>query len=420
MPKTCGAPLTRNCRSPRLSKNAFHGFGDARTFFGSAACHGSRVNNTERANTAVNYNNLFYLKLFRKVDRTVNPDLEISRYLSQEIQFPYTPTFSGSIEWQDDKETIALGMMQELVENHGDGYSYMIERLNNYLERILARERQALHPEDLRGTLTNPVAFDELEEELQLLLGGTAAEEARLIGVRTAEMHLALAAPTGHKDFDPEDFSLHYQRSLFSSMQSLVRESYQSHHRNIKRLPEGLREEVTALFNRRDEILTTLKRIYNKKLDVVKIRIHGNYHLKHVLLTGRDLAIKDFTGNPERPFSERRLKRSPLRDVATMILSLHYVAHEGFLGTSQVQQAELQTLMPFASMWAHYMSGFFVKAYLETVQESNFIPKEKTDLDVMLQTYMLERALKDLVSELDNRPEWVPVPLHIIQSILPH
>jgi len=380
----------------------------------------ARVHNSERANTAVSYNNLFFLKLFRKVDRTLNPDLEISRYLSQEIQFPYTPQFMGAIEWKGEKETIALGMLQELVENHGDGYSYMIERINNYIERILARDRQAFNPTQLQGTLTDPVSFDELDSELQLLLGGNAAEQAKLIGIRTAQMHLALATPNGTKDFMPEEFSLHYQRSLFSSMQSLVRESYQSHHRNINNLPERLREPVKALFNRRDDILSTLKRIYNKKLDVVKIRIHGNYHLRHVLLTGRDLAIQNFTGNPEKAFSERRLKRSPLRDVATMILSLHYVAYEGFLNTSQVQQDELETLMPFAHMWAHYMSSFFVKAYLETVQDTQFIPKEKSDLDVMLQTYMLERALKDLISELDNRPKWVPVPLRMIQSILPN
>ena len=379
----------------------------------------ARVHNSERANTAVSYNNLFFLKLFRKVDRSVNPDLEISRYLSQELQFEHTPAYIGSMHWHFAKDTIALGMMQSLVENHGDGYSYMTERINNYIERILAREWQTLHPEERVGTLTNPVGFDELPEELQVLLGGNAAEQVRKIGVRTGEMHLALATENGHKEFLPEEFSLHYQRSLFSSMQSLVRESYQSHHRNINRLPEALRTEVSALFDRRDEILTTLKRIYNKKLDVVKTRIHGNYHLRHVLLTGRDLAIQDFTGNPEKSFSERRLKRSPLRDVATMILSLHYVAHEGFLGTSQVQQQELPALMPFAEMWAHYMSGFFVKAYLETVHESRFIPALKEDLDVMLQTYMLERALKDLISELDNRPESVVVPLRIIQSILP-
>ena len=380
----------------------------------------ARVHTSERANTAINYDNQFFLKLFRKVDRTPNPDLEISRYLSQEAGFPYTPSYIGTIEWRGHKETITLGMMQELVENHGDGYSYMLERINNYIERILARDRQTLRPEERIGTLSSPAGFEELPEELQVLLGGNASDQARQIGIRTGQMHLALAAAKGNKDFEPEDFSLHYQRSLFSSMQSLVRESYQSQHRNLNRVPEGLREEVAALFRRRDEILTTLKRIYNKKLDVVKTRIHGNYHLHSVLLTGRDIAIHEFSGNPEKSFSERRLKRSPLRDVATMILSLHDVAHEGFITTSQVQHEELQTLMPFANMWAHYMSGFFVKAYLETVQDSQFIPHTKEDLDVMLQTYMLERALKDLIVELDTRPEWAQVPLRIIQSILPN
>jgi maltose alpha-D-glucosyltransferase/alpha-amylase len=180
----------------------------------------------------------------------------------------------------------------------------------------------------------------------------------------------------------------------------------------------ALRKDVEALLNERSAILHILKRIYRGKLDVVKIRIHGNYELQKILLTGKDIAIQDFGGNVARPFSERRLKRSPVRDLATMICSIHYAAYEGFYASYQVQKTELALLLPFAEQWAHYMSGFFIKAYTETVQDSAFLPKHKEDLTMLLQTFVLERALRYLNAAVNNDMAYAVVPLRIIQAVL--
>ncbi len=366
--------------------------------------------------TGLAYDNCYFLKLYRKVDPAINPDLEITRYLTDQVRFDYTPAYRGAIEWQLGKDTIALGMMQDLIENHGNGRSFMQERINNYIERILARNRADL-PTKLAGTLANPLAFDDLPENLKVLLGNTAAEEARLLGIRTGQLHTALA-DSDHPDFRPESFSLHYQRSLFAGMQSLVREGYQQIEHHLHQLPEAARKELDTIAGHKDAVLDVLKRIYTHKLEATKIRIHGNYHLGQILLTGKDLAIEDFVGDPARSYSERRLKRSPLRDVASMIRSFYYIAYEGIQATRQVQEEDISGLLPFARLWAKGMSGFFLRAYLDTVAGCSFIPADETDRTMMLETYMLERALADLNNELANRPEFVTVPARIIHRLV--
>ncbi|RIV21463.1 maltose alpha-D-glucosyltransferase [Fibrisoma montanum] len=367
--------------------------------------------------TAIGYDNCYYLKIYRKVNRTVNPDTELSRHLSEQTDFPYVPVYVGSIDWQTEAGTITVGMIEEMVENHGDGHTYMLERMNNYIERILSVEPESRPSFPRKGTLINPVGYDELPDDLQTLLGGSTAEQVKQIGIRTGEMHLTLAAVTD-KDFKPEEFSLHYQRSLYAGMQATVRESFQSQSRNLNKLPEPIRQQVEELMGRKEEILNVLKGIYTQKFDATKIRIHGQYQLNKLLLTGRDVKIRDFGGNPLQPFSERRLKRTPLRDVAAMIRSICYAAYEGVLKTNQVQQEAITPLLPYASLWAHYVAGFFTKAYFETVKDSKFIPASKDDQKVLLDTLMLEQALADLKYELDNRPEWAVVPLRIIRQIM--
>ena len=374
--------------------------------------------NTEDGFTAVNYGNGFSLKMYRKIDPTINPDFEITRYLSEQANFESVPRFAGSIEWKFENDSIALGMLQVLIENHGDAYHFMLTRINNFIERILSGDKEQLDGIKSIGTWTDPVAYEQLPGELQLLLGATASEQARLIGVRTGEMHLALASGSALKDFAPEDFSLHYQRSLFSSMQSVVREVFENKVANVDAYPENVRQDLEDFYERKDEILQLLKRIYAKKLDVIKIRIHGNYHLGQVLSTGKDVVITDFGGDPVRSFSDRRLKRSPIRDVASMIRSFRNVALEGFLKTTHVEKDSINSLLPFARIWAHYMVGFFMKAYLDTVKDSSFIPADKEDFKMMVETYMLEKSLYDIRNELHNRPEWVIIPLRTIKSII--
>src|SRR5690606_26099182 len=288
----------------------------------------------------------------------------------------------------------------------------------NYNDRILSHEQEHLSEPKLKGSLINPLSFEELPEDTRILLGSPVAENTRLLGIRTGEMHLALASNNSLSDFKPEEFSLHYQRSLFSSLQSLVRSTYQSLSKNMKKLSPEIRAEAEEVFAMKGEVLNVMKRIYNKKLDVVKIRNHGDFHLGQVLFTGKDFVILDFEGEPARSFSERRLKRSPLRDVAGMLRSYHYAAYSGLVLKDHYSKEDINTLTPWAEQWYHYMTGFYMKAYLETVKGKDFIPEDREDLEILLETFLLEKAVYELNYELNNRPDWVMIPLKGIKAIM--
>ncbi len=376
-----------------------------------------RVLSGEQSNTSITYGKRFFLKIFRKVDRAINPDLEITKYLTENTAFKHIPAFIGAIEWKYEKDSLVMGMMQEMVESSGDAWVTMLDRLNDFNESILVRNSLAPTEEKV-GTLIEPVSYEQIPEEFKELIEGSVAEQARLLGVRTGEMHLALASGTAFPDFKPEEYSLHYQRSLFAGLQSLVRGTFLNQSKNLKKLSPEVQKEAEEVMAMKDQILEVLRRIYKKKIDVTKIRIHGDYHLGQVLFTGKDFVLTDFEGEPARSYSERRLKRSPLRDVAGMIRSFHYAAYGSLFLDSNIRKEDFSRLMPFLENWYHYVSGFFMKAYLETVKGSGFIPKNKEDLETLMNTFLLEKAIYELNYELNNRPDWVMIPLRGIKAIM--
>ncbi len=351
------------------------------------------------------------------MDRAINPDLEITKYLTENTAFKHIPAFIGAIEWKYEKDSLVMGMMQEMVESSGDAWVTMLDRLNDFNESILVRNSLAPTEEKV-GTLIEPVSYEQIPEEFKELIEGSVAEQARLLGVRTGEMHLALASGTAFPDFKPEEYSLHYQRSLFAGLQSLVRGTFLNQSKNLKKLSPEVQKEAEEVMAMKDQILEVLRRIYKKKIDVTKIRIHGDYHLGQVLFTGKDFVLTDFEGEPARSYSERRLKRSPLRDVAGMIRSFHYAAYGSLFLDSNIRKEDFSRLMPFLENWYHYVSGFFMKAYLETVKGSGFIPKNKEDLETLMNTFLLEKAIYELNYELNNRPDWVMIPLRGIKAIM--
>ncbi|MBT1697933.1 maltose alpha-D-glucosyltransferase [Fulvivirgaceae bacterium PWU4] len=377
-----------------------------------------RVLSAEQSNTSLAYDNRFFMKLFRKVDRAINPDLEITHFLTEQAKFPYIPAFVGSVEWRYDKGTIVLGMMQEMIESSSDAWTYMLERLSDFNEKILARTVLNISPPPLQGSLSNPLRYEEIPEEAKELIEGPVAELVRVLGIRTGQMHIALASGKDHPDFRPEEYSLHYQRSLFAGLQSLVRGTFANQSKNLDKLSDEVHQEAMEVLGMKDEILNVLKGIYKKKIDVTKIRIHGDYHLGQVLFTGKDFVITDFEGEPARTYSERRLKRSPLRDVAGMIRSFHYAAHASLFLDNEIRKEDFGKLMPFVERWYHYVSGFFMRAYLDTVQGQPFIPQSQQDLDTLMTTFLLEKAIYELGYELNNRPGWVIIPLKGIKSLV--
>jgi maltose alpha-D-glucosyltransferase/alpha-amylase len=367
-------------------------------------------------NTSIVYDNRIFLKWYRKVEFFVNPDVELNRYLSLDAGFPYTPRFLGSIEWQGQQGRMVLAIVQELVDNHGSGYDFMRERVTNFIERILARDNAADLLSYKRAPWSQPQAVEDLPVELQDLAGGRAAELMRKLGDRTAQMHKAFARNVTVKEFAPEEFSLHYQRSLFASMVSLVRDTFHKMNRT-ENIPDVVSAQLKELEQRRGDLLGLLKRVYDHKLDIVKTRTHGAYDLNKLLLTGKDLVLYDFGGNINKSYSERRIKRSPMRDVAQMVASIYETTFDGFASNAGHLPGASEDYLPYAECWAYLMSGFFLRAYFDCVKEEAFVPTDPADCAMLLQTFLLERSLRHLGQKLVESPERAVAPLSIIRSV---
>ena len=377
----------------------------------------SKILKAEQSNTSIIYDNEYFLKLYRKLERTTNPDLELTKHLSETKNFEHIPEYLGFIEFvKNSYNPQVLGLLQKLVPNSGDAWMYMNDTLNRYFERVLSLPELETQTEKLLKP-ENIIDPDEHQGYIDELIGHINIERVILLAERTAEMH-CLLGESDDKDFKPEPFSLHYQRSLYSSLQSHLRSTFQNLKKNINKLPDNLQEEAEEILKTKDKILNSFKKIYSKKIMALKIRNHGDYHLGQVLFTGKDFVIIDFEGEPASSFSERRLKRSPLRDVSGMIRSFHYAAYNALFNQLVINEEKAKEMEAWADAWYHRMSEVYLDTYLKKIKNTGFIPHDKKDIMKLINTYMMEKAVYELNYELNNRPGWIIIPMKGIKETL--
>ncbi len=373
----------------------------------------------EQSNTSVVYSDQLILKLYRRLGEGRNPELEIGRFLTEKASLPHISPLAGALEYQYDKHSIpmTLGVLQGYVQNQGDAWSYTLDSLDHYFERILA------HPEAESPPLLREHLLTLAEEETSSLAEeavGPYLASARLLGQRTAELHLTLASALDDPNLVPEPFSIIYQRSVYQSMRSLTTRVMHLLRERQRSLPVETREYIQKVLERERDIMGCFQPIYQRKINAMRIRCHEDYHLGQVLYTGKDFVIIDFEGEPARPLSERRLKRSPLKDVAGMIRSFHYAAHTILLGHSPtaLRSQDLPLLEHWAQLWCLWASSAFLRSYLELVEESPLLPENHDDLKILLDAYLMEKAVYELGYEINNRPDWLKIPLQGILQML--
>ncbi len=374
----------------------------------------SQVLKVEQSNSSIIYESRLFLKLYRKLEDGVNPDAEILRYLSEKQQLGSIPPFGGSIEYRRrGGATQVLGLLLGMVPNEGDAWVYTLDAVGRYFERVLAEKA------DPAG-LAVPALFREgkIPPVLCDLIGGVYPERARQLGRRTGEMHLALATDTTDADFAPEPFTTLYQRSIYQSIRGSARRMTILLQRNAASLAEEHRSDVLDLIAAEPQIIKRLARIYRARIAATRTRVHGDYHLGQVLNTGKDFVIIDFEGEPSRSLSDRKLKRSPLRDVAGMIRSFHYAAQTALTESGTLRAGDVATMAVWADLWTRVISREFLDAYLETTRGASFIPADAHDLEVLLEAYLFEKAIYEVGYELNNRPSWVGVPVRGLLDLL--
>jgi maltose alpha-D-glucosyltransferase/alpha-amylase len=378
----------------------------------------SQVLKAEQTNTSIFYENIFLLKMYRRLSEGTNPDSEITRFLSERAGFTNVPPFAGAIEYhRKGFEPVTICQLQGFVPNQGDAWTYTVDAVRHYYEHVLSKQAEIQEVPSVGPSLYD-IYYPDIPPLLQELIGGVYLEMAILLGKRTGELHLALASATGERFFEPEAFSMLYQRSLYQSMRNMSRRVMLLLGKNVRTLPENVRDEASGILRSEPEILKRFQRILGKKISTIKCRYHGDFHLGQVLYTGKDFVIIDFEGEPARAVSERRLKRSPIRDVAGMIRSFHYSVHSALLQHGKVRPEDVPLLEPWAGFWYHYVSGIFLSSYLHTTEAAPFIPPERNEFGTLLECFLLEKAVYELGYELNNRPEWVVIPARGIMHIL--
>jgi maltose alpha-D-glucosyltransferase/alpha-amylase len=313
-----------------------------------------------------------------------------------------------------DERSSAVGILQRYVPNEGDAWRHTLDALSQYFDRVVTMQWDARNLKvSAEGGFVDLIA-EATVPEFAVGLIGPYLEGVTLMGQRTAELHAALASDTEHPDFAPEPFSLLYQRSLYQTMRNHSSRTFQTLRRQLKELSPSVADETLKVLDLQNEVLSRFRSIVSRKITASRTRIHGDFHLGQVLYTGRDYVIIDFEGEPARPLTERRIKRSPLRDVAGMLRSFHYAAYTslfGYLGSSQIRPEDLAQLEPWARMWNIWVSSTYMKAYLEHSMPAGLLPTERAELHILLNIYLLAKALYELGYELNNRPDWVRIPL---------
>jgi trehalose synthase-fused probable maltokinase len=376
------------------------------------------VMNAEQSNTSVAYGDRLIMKVYRRVENGVNPDLEIGRILTT-MNFPHTPPVAGSIEYiRTNGETITLAILQGFIHNQGDAWKYTLEAFDRYLERCRA---QPTGRED--ELILNEPLLEMVQKEIPTLareLIGPYLESGFRIGQRTAELHVALANVQNNPDFTPEPFSLEYRRSHYESMCRLASQTCSLLKGRLNDLPSDTEQEARLVVNSEPQILDRFRDFSELETSALRIRCHGDYHLGQVLYTGQDFVISDFEGEPARPLSERRMKHTPIMDVAGMLRSFHYAPYAAL----SRQQSNLlaagdgRRLDPWVRFWSGWVSVGFLKAYLAIAERASFWPGSQEEFQVLFEAYLLEKAVYEIRYELNNRPGWVKIPIRAVLDIL--
>jgi maltose alpha-D-glucosyltransferase/alpha-amylase len=377
------------------------------------------VAKAEQSNSSIIFGDRLILKFFRRLDFGINPDLEILNFLTAQ-KFPYAPQLAGALEYRigkDEANTVAI--LTSFVPKAKDAWEYTLDSLGKFYERAQTLPPEKRAPQMPVASVTKLVATELSEQARELI--DTYIESARLLGERTAAMHLALAGDTENRVFVPEPFTPHAQRGLFQSMRNLTRQNFQLLNRQLKTFPPEVQARAQQVLALEPEILKKFRQIYERPLNATRIRQHGDYHLGQVLYTGKDFLIIDFEGEPAISISERRLKRSPLQDVTGMIRSFHYAAYAALLkhierGTPV--EGQLEQMISWTRFWARWVSAIFYKAYLKAASGAAFLPPTESDLQMMTEVFLLRKSIYELGYELNNRPDWVKIPLQGILDLM--
>ncbi len=394
----------------------------------------ARTGSAEQSNTSILYGGKLIMKLFRRLQPGENPDTEIGRFLTEVAHFPRIAPFLGDIrivaqDGSEAGESTTLAMLQGLVQNEGDGWQWTLEELSQYFDSCVT----CPVPQDTGSfpAFTTDAATPEAAREH----AGFYLEGAALLGRRTAEMHLALATPTDNVAFRVEPFAAEDLSSDAARIEAQITRTLEALRRGMTSFAadseladstvdtDSTSDLAAMILSQRRELLARARSLTEVGPEAAgqRIRIHGDYHLGQTLRAKADFVILDFEGEPARTLAERRAKQSPLKDVAGMLRSFSYAAYAGLAAFTQRHPAnnahDAKNLEAWTQTWLNAVSTEYLRAYKTTIAEHPRLVPEPAQAQMLLNAYLLEKALYELLYELNNRPAWVRIPLLGIMAL---
>ncbi|WP_133140748.1 maltose alpha-D-glucosyltransferase [Legionella genomosp. 1] len=360
--------------------------------------------NAEQSNTSIRYNAALF-KLYRRCETGINPEVEITELLMKKSHFRL-PKILSHLQYEDQGKPVTLGIIQEHIPNEGDAWAYSINHLSNLLEE--GNSDSLVFPAvDLPWHKLVPVP----EQVSQML--GIYSNSIEKLAEKTAAMHIALAESSSSSDFKQEDFNWFDQRSLYQSLRSILAKAK----KHVSSLKSSLEPELYSSLQDKlaeSRLKATVQSLLNKRFNGKKIRCHGDFHLGQILYTGDDFIIIDYEGEPNRPLSERKIKRSPLKDIAGMLRSFHYAVYT--VTQNKETDLALKELSP-EKLYA-WICQLYLGSYLNFDGIRSLLPADEANLLFLLKIFMLEKVLYEIEYEINNRPDWVHVPCKGLIALL--
>jgi maltose alpha-D-glucosyltransferase/alpha-amylase len=383
--ETIGAGGEYRTQHGKLLFSSTRAYAGLRAEAGADFALGSQI--AQGSNTTLRVGEKLFLKIYRKLQSGINPEVEIGRFLTDVAHFPNIVPVGGTVEYRgDDGNACTLALLQAFVTNQGDGWEYTV----NYLVRLLEDRRAGVPmPENVHG------AYIEL---------------ARVLAQRTAELHVALASETTDPAFTPEPITPadigkwpeQVQSEASATLDLLARPDA---------LPEALRSEASQLVARRSALESRIAAEAAMLTPTgLKTRHHGDYHLGQVLLKRNDFVIVDFEGEPARPLEERRMKHSPLRDVAGMFRSFTYARQAALQRCSITGSEDCARWDPLLAQWEQETREVFLRVYDEIARAAGLYANLE-HMRPLLALFEIGKALYELRYELSNRPDWAGIPM---------
>ncbi|RKQ42403.1 maltose alpha-D-glucosyltransferase/alpha-amylase [Roseivirga pacifica] len=392
-------------------------FDRGRALRSSPPYENSRVLGFDQSNTSIEYNGQYFFKVYRRLFSDANPDLELTKFLSEEGHFNNSPRYGGSVSWvKNDFQTISLGIMQEKIENIGEAWNHTVDMIKGYFERIEATDAPIDDIQDVPSFAF--VSPEELKSDFRLLIADDVLTKVEKMAQRVAEMHIALFSNRVETQFNPIPFNGDYTVWLKNRIIYQLNARFILVDENIEKLT-GLAQEYAQLFvNHRADITNRFLAFEENRLNSCRIRIHGDLHLGQILMTeDDDFYIIDYEGEPESTIRDRKVKQTPLKDVAGMLRSFHYAVYAVIFDKNNKFQLSQEALFEAGEKYYRAIAAVFLNKYVTTAMSENLDIGYESEIKYLLKYHLLEKAVYEIGYELKSRPDWVIIPLTGIKQI---